>query len=84
MIAALAAGPRLHKGRSQALAGGYRSGLVPDALADDQRTALKLCAGLGVSPNELFKRLSWAPPSLTKGQPLFGAAAGPDATAVER
>jgi transcriptional regulator with XRE-family HTH domain len=47
-------------------------------------TALKLCAGLGVSPNELFKGLSWTPPSLTKGQPLFGTAAGSGPTTIER
>ena len=35
-------------------------------------TALKLCVGLGVSPNALFAGISWAAPVLTKGRPLFG------------
>lgn len=34
-------------------------------------TALKLCVGLGVSPNALFAGISWAAPVLTKGRPLF-------------
>jgi transcriptional regulator with XRE-family HTH domain len=34
-------------------------------------TALKLCVGLGVSPNALFAGISWAAPVLMKGRPLF-------------
>jgi transcriptional regulator with XRE-family HTH domain len=34
-------------------------------------TALKLCVGLGVLPNELFDGISWAQPILMKGHPLF-------------
>jgi transcriptional regulator with XRE-family HTH domain len=34
-------------------------------------TAVKLCIGLGVQPNELFAGISWAPPFLTKGHPVF-------------
>lgn len=35
-------------------------------------TALKLCVGLAVPPNDLFAGISWAQPQLTRGHPLFG------------
>jgi len=47
-------------------------------------TALKLCVGLGISPNELFAgRLSWTAPVLTKGHPVFALGSSAD-RAVER
>lgn len=46
-------------------------------------TALKLCVGLGVSPNALFAGISWAAPVLTKGGPLFGNGAAGAAPNVE-
>jgi transcriptional regulator with XRE-family HTH domain len=38
--------------------------------------ALKLCVGLGVSPNALFAGISWAAPALTKRGPLFSSVRG--------
>jgi len=35
-------------------------------------TALKLCVGLVISPNELFDGISWTRPVTRKAQPLFG------------
>lgn len=63
---------------------GFRSGVHRVAVGKFERgeqiarsdTALKLCVGLGVLPNELFDGISWAPPILTRGHPVFGHAQG--------
>jgi transcriptional regulator with XRE-family HTH domain len=41
-------------------------------------TVIKLCIGLGVSPDQLLDGLSWEPPVLIKGRPLLGGGARND------
>lgn len=47
-------------------------------------TALKLAIGLGISLDELFAGISWAPPTLTRGHPVFVTGSGFSSTAAER